>query len=93
MNNVLKIGNEDSKYVEEINEFISSAKSLNFELENAGKDNGSTLHFDSGFASSITLQLDPESLKLIFKYAVELIALYKTTDYVGEFFKSCTNKV
>ncbi len=47
----------------------------------------------AGPAEVVQVQLDPESLKLIFEYGLALIAAYKTSDYFGEFFKGAAKKL
>jgi hypothetical protein len=41
----------------------------------------------SGPESLITITIDPDSLRLLFEYTAALITIYKSTDYVGYFFK------
>jgi hypothetical protein len=44
-------------------------------------------------ASLIELQIDPQTLHLIFEYVAALVAVHKGTDYLGEFFKASLKKL
>jgi hypothetical protein len=47
----------------------------------------------AGPSAAIDVHIDPQTLCLIFEYVAALIAIYKSADYFGEFFKACSKKL
>jgi hypothetical protein len=51
------------------------------------------VQLDSGPGAHVIIQLDPTTLRAIFEYAVALLALHKSADYAGTFFKAVITKL
>lgn len=89
----IKVSDKNDFYEQQIFDFISKCQEVGRPVEIEKKVlQEARLEFSST-ATEIIIQIDPETLRLIFKYALVLIATYKSTNYFGEAFKAAVQKI